>query len=512
MSTAPIISANPGAGRTGTAGLDAMAMPGGLDIAGLLTAFANLSRASGQTEQTTGGTEGTTTSSIPPEILAAILSAAGDFNRGNATQASDAVMQASLQQAAEAFAPVLAGQAGAGGYNSSALGQMANAAMVRAAGEGARTSIQAQTQFGQVQAENLKTAAAVAPKTTTATQQQQQKQVTAPKVDPFTSILTSIATGMASKKLMDLFKTAKEPVSATAKAGQGGLDTTPFDTADFEAGQAATSFTPASTAGVELGSESASTAATAGETFAETAGSSALTESASAAALGVTDATEALFAPVAAQSVEYGTTGFAGEAAYTAAESTAAEAAAASAAEGAGSAFGLGAAAEAGDALIGGFGAAEGAGLIGAGIGADLAFGGAAAGAELGGTALAAAEGFGLADAAPLLLSAVICTELMEQGILSRELWLQGKWYTHEHMGLVREGYHFWARPYIKLMKKYAWATQIAAPFAIGRYQYLAGEWNLPGAITVFIGEPICYFLGVCKKLFVQETPDVQTA
>lgn len=147
-------------------------------------------------------------------------------------------------------------------------------------------------------------------------------------------------------------------------------------------------------------------------------------------------------------------------------------------------------AAGAGAAELGiGAGAAVGAGEIAAGAGA----------AELAGAAIAAEEGIGLAEVA-VLLSAVICTELMKQGILKRELWMKGKWYTPRHLGLIKEGYHLWAIPYVRLMQKYSLATKLIAPLAIGRYTYLYGKWNFWGFLSVYIGEPFCISLALANR------------
>lgn len=127
------------------------------------------------------------------------------------------------------------------------------------------------------------------------------------------------------------------------------------------------------------------------------------------------------------------------------------------------------------------------------------------------------AEGAEVAEGASLLeevgplaaASAVICTELNRQGILSTELWSSGKWYHATISPYTKLGYHFWAVPYVKVMQHSQLATELVKPFALGRYKYLAGEKNFCGWLTVTVGEKVCYFLGRILAPLMLDLPQV---
>jgi len=96
--------------------------------------------------------------------------------------------------------------------------------------------------------------------------------------------------------------------------------------------------------------------------------------------------------------------------------------------------------------------------------------------------------------------SGVICTELHSKGLLDSALYKNARWYSGRISTQTRDGYHLWAKPYVKLMRKSALATAITVPFAVGRYIYLGGKWNLCGWLTVTIGEPACWLIGLFAK------------
>lgn len=123
--------------------------------------------------------------------------------------------------------------------------------------------------------------------------------------------------------------------------------------------------------------------------------------------------------------------------------------------------------------------------------------------ADLGGDAIVAGAGeaatdFGIGDAIvdAGTLTAVICTELMQQGLLDKALWNSCAWYRGDINTYTKIGYHYWAIPYVRLMKKSPLATKFIRPFAVGRYIYISGKWNLLGWFTCAVGEPICTLIG----------------
>lgn len=148
--------------------------------------------------------------------------------------------------------------------------------------------------------------------------------------------------------------------------------------------------------------------------------------------------------------------------------------------------------------ILGGVGSEIGA-AAGAGTAAELAAGAAAA-ADAGvlATAGVAAEGGSvLAEALPLVLGWVICTELQDSGELPNELYLAGALRTINLPASVIRGYQWWAIPYTRLMRRSTLARKFIKPFALARASYIAtGKFNLAGWLSVVIGEPICAILG----------------
>lgn len=152
--------------------------------------------------------------------------------------------------------------------------------------------------------------------------------------------------------------------------------------------------------------------------------------------------------------------------------------------------------------------------------GAEVA-GSAAAGAELAGTTAAvdtaitaeaamtaaetaavASEGAGIGEAIATAAAAwVICTELQATGKLAPELYSEGAKHISSIPDATIRGYHWWAVPYTRLMRKNSFFGMLArkwiTPWAIGRTKYLAGKWNLLGWLTVIVGEPICHLIGL---------------
>lgn len=99
--------------------------------------------------------------------------------------------------------------------------------------------------------------------------------------------------------------------------------------------------------------------------------------------------------------------------------------------------------------------------------------------------------------------SRVICTHFLETGKLSRELWALDIRHTQMHISpLTVCGYHFWAIPYVRLMRRSKLAEQLMFPLTKWRAEelaYQAGVRSEPcvlGKIVRLFGEPACWLLG----------------
>lgn len=145
---------------------------------------------------------------------------------------------------------------------------------------------------------------------------------------------------------------------------------------------------------------------------------------------------------------------------------------------------------------------------IGGGIAGDVAAStaGIAAASGVGAGAAGAAAGGGLlADAAPIAaaLAWVVCTELEAVGEMDHVIYQKAAPDFISKMQLkpsAVRGYHFWAVPYTRIMRRKDWIGSLAKiiikPLAIGRAEYIAGKWNIVGAFTFRVLEPICSLLG----------------
>ena len=153
-----------------------------------------------------------------------------------------------------------------------------------------------------------------------------------------------------------------------------------------------------------------------------------------------------------------------------------------------------------GSAMVEGASLAEGA-AVAEGAGALVEGAGLVEGASAIGEAAAAAEGAAVLEEAAVAVAAwVICTELKSSGELDEKLYKVGASHISAMPKHVVNGYHYWAIPYTRLMRKNSIAGKIArkfiTPWAIGRTKYLAGNWNILGWLTVVIGEPACGLIG----------------
>lgn len=103
--------------------------------------------------------------------------------------------------------------------------------------------------------------------------------------------------------------------------------------------------------------------------------------------------------------------------------------------------------------------------------------------------------------------ASVICTELARQGKLERALYEAGHSHFASLSSYTVRGYHYWANAVVPLMQKSPRLSNLLAPIATGRYLMTTGRKKLTfwGAITIYIGQPICYLIG---RTLVKEIPD----
>jgi hypothetical protein len=164
----------------------------------------------------------------------------------------------------------------------------------------------------------------------------------------------------------------------------------------------------------------------------------------------------------------------------------------------AGNAIGWGLDGAAGDAVGAATGVTSGVPIIGPVI--QLAQGnvGGAAGSVIGGM-IAGPVGAAIGG---LVGGRVICTELHAQGLLDADLYALDVAYTPGLHPAVVRGYHWWAIPYVRLMRRSSLATRIARPLATWRAKAIAyelgkGPFSWRGAVVRAIGEPLCFAIGL---------------
>ena len=99
--------------------------------------------------------------------------------------------------------------------------------------------------------------------------------------------------------------------------------------------------------------------------------------------------------------------------------------------------------------------------------------------------------------------SRVICTQLLSEGFLDRRLWLCDVRFTLETLSPTTiRGYHLWAVPYVRLMRRYPLASEIIRPLSVWRAKevaYQVGQRSQPhygGKLVRAVGEPLCWLLG----------------
>lgn len=102
--------------------------------------------------------------------------------------------------------------------------------------------------------------------------------------------------------------------------------------------------------------------------------------------------------------------------------------------------------------------------------------------------------------------SKVICTELHRQGLMSRADYLLGARFASEHLTEHYRGYHAWALPVVRHMRRSKTATAFWRKLAAARADHIAflngdaARTNQLGALLSAIGHPVCYALGALVK------------
>lgn len=103
--------------------------------------------------------------------------------------------------------------------------------------------------------------------------------------------------------------------------------------------------------------------------------------------------------------------------------------------------------------------------------------------------------------------SRVICTHFFRKGQLRQDIWRADMEFTFKNLSQTTiRGYHLWAIPYVRLMRKSPLAEKIMRPLAIWRAEELAykmgvlekGNWK--GKVVRVTCEPICFALGLFAK------------
>jgi hypothetical protein len=95
----------------------------------------------------------------------------------------------------------------------------------------------------------------------------------------------------------------------------------------------------------------------------------------------------------------------------------------------------------------------------------------------------------------------VVCTALAKQGLLDKAEYEAGRAYLAKMSPITKRGYYAWGVPLARKIDEGAgWAIRLSKPFAVQRTRLLAGGSaikNPLGVLTKYVGEPICYMIGL---------------
>lgn len=139
---------------------------------------------------------------------------------------------------------------------------------------------------------------------------------------------------------------------------------------------------------------------------------------------------------------------------------------------------------------------------------------GAAAGAMAGGP-VGALVGGALGAIGNLVgSSSIICTALMEKGLLNSDEYEKSNYYLKRMSRVTWIGYFIWAQHVATMIRNnHAWAIALSLPIASSRTKFLVAGISFRnalkyplGALTVFVGEPLCWLYakvtGLDKRWF----------
>jgi hypothetical protein len=104
--------------------------------------------------------------------------------------------------------------------------------------------------------------------------------------------------------------------------------------------------------------------------------------------------------------------------------------------------------------------------------------------------------------------SRVICTHFYRKGMLDKDIWLADLQFTEQHLSKTTvKGYHYWAVPYVELMRKNPTFEKVMLPFAKYRAYELAYKMgvrtkgSIRGKLIRLACEPMCYLIGLfCEQ------------
>ncbi len=98
--------------------------------------------------------------------------------------------------------------------------------------------------------------------------------------------------------------------------------------------------------------------------------------------------------------------------------------------------------------------------------------------------------------------SRVICTHFYRTGQMDAQIWRADMEFTRRLSARTIRGYHFWAIPYVRLMRRSRLAELVMLPIARTRAQELAYQLGVSprgsflGKCVRVILEPLCWLIG----------------
>ncbi|MEF1255443.1 hypothetical protein [Vibrio sp. M260112] len=99
--------------------------------------------------------------------------------------------------------------------------------------------------------------------------------------------------------------------------------------------------------------------------------------------------------------------------------------------------------------------------------------------------------------------SRVICTHFYQKGMIERNIWRADLEFTQQNLSATTvRGYHYWAIPYVELMRNHSFFEKIMLPIAKYRAIELAYQMNvldkgsIRGKLIRAIFEPACFVIG----------------